>query len=94
MLYLNSVTAMLPTPFILYLTLTSVVFEFEDYAKGRRAIDNLTLTSVVFEFDLNCRFGVTIEFNFNKCCIWITPKVATMENPKLFNFNKCCIWIG
>ena len=23
---------------------------------------NLTLTSVVFEFDLNCRFGVTIDY--------------------------------
>ena len=34
-----------------------------------------------------------IEFNFNKCCIWIIYMAAPVPNQEIFNFNKCCIWI-
>ena len=34
-----------------------------------------------------------IEFNFNKCCIWIKNHLLYPKKSALFNFNKCCIWI-
>ena len=36
---------------------------------------------------------IRIQFNFNKCCIWINCDVDTIQVANLFNFNKCCIWI-
>ena len=48
MLYLNPVKQGLEIS-ILYLTLTSVVFEFIDTAPALGITTNLTLTSVVFE---------------------------------------------
>ena len=43
---------------------------------------NLTLTSVVFEF-LNggAHATNTVEFNFNKCCIWIIALMKVLKIP-------------
>ena len=49
MLYLNYFTAIFLNLPLSYLTLTSVVFEFEIELKDFRKKKNLTLTSVVFE---------------------------------------------
>ena len=54
-----------------YLTLTSVVFEYSTYDYDPYADLDLTLTSVVFELEVYYTIGRVIEFNFNKCCIWI-----------------------
>ena len=55
------------------LTLTSVVFEFfYSLCLLQKHID-LTLTSVVFEYGKDTEIPIgKYEFNFNKCCIWIT----------------------
>ena len=55
-----------------YLTLTSVVFEFNKKKDITNALVNLTLTSVVFEYFCTWNGTYVFKFNFNKCCIWIT----------------------
>ena len=52
------------------LTLTSVVFEFDEKAPFYMVFVYLTLTSVVFEFGgVNLSNSISNIFNFNKCCI-------------------------
>ena len=54
------------------LTLTSVVFEFNNLWYVVDISLNLTLTSVVFESLKDVPVNVPSSvFNFNKCCIWI-----------------------
>ena len=69
MLYLNLVGIFL-CYCLIYLTLTSVVFEFRKAFEAGRLVLNLTLTSVVFELE-RCVYvcQIKIIFNFNKCCI-------------------------
>ena len=38
-------------------------------------------------------YTLYIQFNFNKCCIWIVTFTITSPSIGKFNFNKCCIWI-
>ena len=94
MLYLNLPLpdkAMIP---FLYLTLTSVVFEYGNCSFWTIFCKNLTLTSVVFELKILVYSRNPLNaFNFNKCCIWIEYKNARKEAFEKFNFNKCCIWM-
>ena len=71
MLYLNFKWKILLKILFIYLTLTSVVFEWEDEVDEASIIAYLTLTSVVFEFDDLFKTKKSVQFNFNKCCIWI-----------------------
>ena len=72
MLYLNRLHDLEHCGDTLNLTLTSVVFEYNQFKILVYKILNLTLTSVVFEF-YTPRYIITYVslFNFNKCCIWI-----------------------
>ena len=54
---------------------------------------HLTLTNVVFESLIKILWSIYLQFNFNKCCIWIRAVNDEVERPLIFNFNKCCIWI-
>ena len=94
MLYLNPIVIVTCGVSCWYLTLTSVVFELVsiNFPVGV-LVSNLTLTSVVFELTNIKKSNKCIEFNFNKCCIWIWDNLLDLMLKTLFNFNKCCIWI-
>ena len=79
---------------LINLTLTSVVFELIKLHTSIRCNIYLTLTSVVFEWIEETKSDIAgTEFNFNKCCIWISHFITLYILFVLFNFNKCCIWI-
>ena len=80
MLYLNS-TIRLNFITSLYLTLTSVVFEFSIWYTVFTMLLDLTLTSVVFELTtISSLFLSMTAFKFNKCCIWIQFFYPSGEN--------------
>ena len=79
--------------YLLYLTLTSVVFEYGIRNFWCHFYFNLTLTSVVFESVKSICWLIRDKFNFNKCCIWIEELFYHFRQKHQFNFNKCCIWI-
>ena len=93
MLYLNCSLVPFLVKIVIYLTLTSVVFELHNTTIINSYLTYLTLTSVVFEFRKKNKRKWKNTFNFNKCCIWIKNFYDFKLICDLFNFNKCCIWI-